>query len=117
MWAGLRLIAMRAAECAFLRCWTKAMRDASRRGIRACSFDCSPYLLRTYSALGAVNASRHHRVCAKSACEILLISSDVLRTLMRNTPEIAAILLRNMAATLATRLQLISQRLAPALAA
>lgn len=62
-------------------------------------------------------ASRHNRVCAKSACEILLISSDVLRTLMRNTPEIAAILLRNMAATLATRLQLISQRLAPALAA
>ncbi len=62
-------------------------------------------------------ASRHNRVCAKSACEILLIPADVLRTLMSNTPEVAAIILRNMAATLATRLQLISQRLVPALAA
>ena len=58
-------------------------------------------------------ASRHNRVCAKSACEILLISADVLRNLMSNTPEIAAIILRNIAATLATRLQAISQRLAP----
>ena len=59
-------------------------------------------------------AARHNRVIAKSACEILLISADVLRTLQNKTPEIAAIILRNMAATLATRLQAISQRLAPA---
>ena len=62
-------------------------------------------------------AARHNRVIAKSACEILLISADVLRTLQSKTPEIAAIILRNIAATLAMRLQLVSQRLVPALAA
>ncbi len=58
-------------------------------------------------------AARHNRVIAKSACEILLISADVLRSLQSKTPEIAMIILRNMAATLATRLQVVSQRLVP----
>lgn len=62
-------------------------------------------------------ACRHNRVYAKSACEILLISADVLRTTLNKTPEIAAVVLRNIAATLATRLQHVSQRLAPVLAA
>jgi CRP-like cAMP-binding protein/predicted GNAT family N-acyltransferase len=58
-------------------------------------------------------ASRHNRVRAQTACEILLISADVLRSLFDKMPAIAAIILRNMARTLALRLQAISLRLAP----
>jgi CRP-like cAMP-binding protein len=56
-------------------------------------------------------ASRHNRVIAREPSELLLISADVLRSLLKHAPDIAAIIMYNMARTLALRLQANSQRI------
>lgn len=56
---------------------------------------------------------RHNRVIAREDSELLLISAEVLRNLFGQAPDIAAIIMRNMARTLARRLQANARRIAP----